>query len=175
VNIEVVEFYPITLDEAREILTGTLRVKIPAINLHVLGIFVSKKKNFWFFTMPGKKAIHHETGVPVRFPFIFFEGQQQRELMDAIRTNGKAYIEKRLADKENPLMIPKKQPLAQEAKNHVEHTVTRVDADQRDSGQPMQKKTASHVTNPAKIASIQWSDPPKRTSTFTRKPSYGKK
>ena len=115
-KIEVIEFFPITRDDVRGVLTGTLRVKIPEVGLHILGIFVSKKKNFWFFTLPGKKGIHHETGEPVRYPFVVFEGEQQRELMDAIRTHGRAYIEKRLDDKENPLVIQKTQLRPREAK-----------------------------------------------------------
>ena len=43
------------------------------------------------------------------------------------------------------------------------------------AAQLMQKKAATHATNPSKIAATQWQDPPKRTSTFTRKPAYGKR
>lgn len=112
-NVEIAEFYPLTCDEAKGFLTGTLRIKLPDLGLHILGIFVFKQKDYWRFEIPGRTGRHHQTGEQIRYPFIVFEDRgQQRALIDAIREKGRAFIEKRLTDKENPLMFPvkKQQP-----------------------------------------------------------------
>src|ERR1700733_7278405 len=103
-NIEIVEFYPLEWNEVKGLLTGTLRVKLPDLGIHILGIHVSKRKDFWYFNLPGRNGIHHETGEIVRYPFIAFDDREkQHALMEAIRQQGRAFIEKRLADNENPL------------------------------------------------------------------------
>jgi len=115
-NIEIIEFYPIDRNIDRDILTGTLRVKLVDAGIHILGIYVSKRKDKFFFLLPGKKTIHHVTGEPVRFPFLVFEDKdRQRELMDAVRKHGQAFIENRLADTKNPLVFHKKKELSSKA------------------------------------------------------------
>ena len=101
-NLEVIEFYPIERNDNRGILTGTLRVKLPDIGIHILGIYVSKVKDRWFFSLPSRSGKHHETSEPVRYPFIAFEEQEkQRELMQTIREKGIIFIEKRLSEIDN--------------------------------------------------------------------------
>ena len=102
-NIEIVEFYPIKQNKDKDHLTGTLRVKLSDFGIHILGIIVSKRKDFWHFLLPGKKTIHHQTGKSIRFPLITFENREkQQELLDSIREKGRTFIEKKLADKEPP-------------------------------------------------------------------------
>lgn len=106
-QLEILEFYPLSQDKERDVLTGTMRVKLSDFGIHILGIFVSKRKSNWYFTMPGRNATHHETGERVRYPFIVFEDRvQHSQLMDIIRVQGPLFIEKRLKDKENPLLFP---------------------------------------------------------------------
>lgn len=106
-NIEILEFYPIECNEDKEILTGTLRIKLCDFGIHILGIWVKRRKNSWYFTMPGRNGTHHETGETIRYPFIVFEDREmQRILMEAIREQGRAFIEKKLADIEKPLIFP---------------------------------------------------------------------
>jgi len=108
-NIENIEFYPNERNEEKDSLTGTLRIKLPDIGIHILGVFVSKHNGFWFFSLPGRKSKHHETGTDVRYPFIGFENrEQQKELIAAIREKGRAFIESKLADTTNPIVWPKK-------------------------------------------------------------------
>ena len=77
-------------------------------------------------------------------------------------------IEKRLADKENPLVIPKNQLPAAQTQKALAQPKPRIDEQKRDSAQLMQKKAATQAPNPAKIASTQWMDPPKRQTPFRR-------
>lgn len=109
-NIEVIEFYPIERNEEKGLLNGTLRIRLPVLGIHIMGIYVSKKNDYWFFSLPGRNGIHHESGESVRYPFIAFENRdQQNELIAAIKKMAPAFIEKRLADTENPLNFPKQQ------------------------------------------------------------------
>ena len=105
------DFYPLEHNKVKGILTGTLRIKLSEIGVHLLGIYVSKKNNSWFFQLPGKFGSHHQTGEAIRFPFFCFENRdQQRELIAEIQKKAPAFIEKRLADLESPLIFPKKSP-----------------------------------------------------------------
>lgn len=105
-KIEIIEFYPNEYCEEKRILTGTLRVKIPAIGIHILGIFVNKNKDYWFFTLPGQKGIDHQTGEKVRYPYITFENDdQQKELIEAIRKKAPLFIEERLVDIDKSLIL----------------------------------------------------------------------
>lgn len=109
-NIEIVEFYLIKQNKDKDHLSGTLRVKLSDFGIHILGIIVSKRKDFWHFLLPGKITAHHQTGKSIRFPFITFENREkQQELLDSIREKGRAFIEKRFADKEIPPLFNQKE------------------------------------------------------------------
>lgn len=106
-NVEIVEFYPIEWNKERNSLTGTLRINLSDIGIHILGVYVTKKKDYWHFNLPGRNGTHHKTGEPVRYPFIVFDDKEmQRRLIDAIRVQGRAFIENKLADTTNPLIWP---------------------------------------------------------------------
>jgi hypothetical protein len=94
-NIEIVDFYLIERDDERGTLTGTLRVKLCDSGLHILGVYVSRRKAIYHFMLPGRRGVHHETGLSVRYPFVVMEDRDQhKQLMDSIRDKGKAFIEK---------------------------------------------------------------------------------
>ena len=104
--VEILEFYPIEKNDEKEILTGTIRAKLPHVGIHILGIFISKRKDYWHFSLPSRQGIHHETGEPVRYPLVLFEDRdKQRELIDAIRKEGRAFIERWLSETEIPLIF----------------------------------------------------------------------
>lgn len=156
-NIEIVEFYPLELNKDKGFLRGTLRVRLPDLGLHILGIYVKKQKEFWYFMMPGREAISNETGEWIRYPFIVFEDRdRQRALIEAIRKRGRAFIEQRLADTENPLIFPKKQENDQN-KSKYQSTCD--------------KETAAPAIKAKLVASIldkEWRDPPKRKTIPVR-------
>lgn len=108
-KIEIIDFYPLERNEKKEFLTGTLRIKLPDIGIHILGIFVSKKKDYWYCSLPGRIGTHHQTGESVRYPLIVFEdNEKQKALINAIREQAQIFIEGRLSDEENPLIFPEK-------------------------------------------------------------------
>jgi len=165
-NIEVIEFYPMERDEEKEILTGTLRIKLPDIGIHILGIWCSKKKESWIFSLPGRTGIN-ETGEKVRYPcFVFEDREKQKDLITAIRKNGRDFIEKRLADIENPLIFPEKKE--KESRWPVTSTTS--------NNAPEAKETAS-ISKPEfrqTIALKKWMDPPARKAPPVKRFNRGK-
>lgn len=153
-SVEMVEFYPLTRNEEKEILTGTLRIKLSDLGIHILGIYVSKRKESWFFSLPGRRGVNHKNGEPVHYPFFVFEDREkQRGLIDIIRKKGPPFIEKRLADTENPLSFPQdeqRQPI-KESK----------------SGTP-EKKIEKEQKPDISPAIKEWSDPPPRKTATAR-------
>lgn len=157
-NIEVVDFFPIEKDEAKGLMKGTMRIMLPDIGIHIMGILVVKHRYGWYFDIPRKRSIHHETGEPVKYPvFAFDDREQQHSLMLAIREKGRAYIEKRLEDKENPLQWPQMQ---QEGVSNSKP--------QAKSEVPAEAKLEASI---AKAKPKVWSDPPKRHITARKSPT----
>lgn len=44
-NIKILEFYPLQQNDERITLTGTLRIKLSDVEIHILGVFVSRRKD----------------------------------------------------------------------------------------------------------------------------------
>ena len=98
-NIEINEFYPLEVNKDKSLVTGTIKVRLVDFGIDLLGIFVSKKKNFWLFSLPGRSAKHHETAEKIHYPFFSFENRkQQRSLVTEIRKKGRVFIEQWLAN-----------------------------------------------------------------------------
>lgn len=105
--VEIIEFYPIAQNDENDTLSGTLRIKIPALGIHILGVFATKKKGMWFFSLPSKKGFDPNTAKDVRYPCIVFEcREQQRALIQAIKDIAPSFIENKLAESEKPLFSP---------------------------------------------------------------------
>jgi hypothetical protein len=156
-NIDILEFYPLEKDEERGFLSGTLRIKLPDIGIHILGVFVQKRKHYWHFQIPGRQAFNYETGKETWFPFIVFEDREkQKELIEAIREKGGAFIEKRLADTENPLTFPQKK---QQYPKQAEASITR--------NNPPEAKEALILEKPKPKMWI--TPPPRKAQTKNRK------
>lgn len=110
-NVEIVEFYPIEGNESTGFISGTLKARLPEQGIIIMGIFVSRSKGRYFFSMPGRMDTHHETGEKIRYPaFVFEDREKQKVLVEAIREKGMAFIEARLADPERPLAFPVLKP-----------------------------------------------------------------
>lgn len=151
-NIEVVEFYPHEINDEKESLSGTLRIKLVDSAIHILGIFVSKRKNYWHFNLPGRTGVNHLTGEHVRYPYIVFEDREQhRALIAAIKEQGPTFIERRLADFERTIVFSKKQ---------------QQDLKQAESPKAREKATApketAFSTSPKPSVKKIWQDPPPR-------------
>lgn len=145
-DIEIQEFFPNPYDADKRIITGTLRIRLPADGICILGIYVSKKRNSYYFMLPGKNTRHCETMETIRYPFIVFDDQdKQRALMTALKEKAPAFIEDWLAthpQQKADIRLP-------EVKNNA----------------PGPKQTAlqrpTQVSKPAIIGKV-WQDPPKR-------------
>lgn len=86
-------------------------VNLPDLGIHILGVYFSKRKDTWYFKVPFRKGIHHETGEEVTYPlFVFEEHEKQRAFINALHVKGREFIENRLSDTENPLVFLKMRP-----------------------------------------------------------------
>ena len=162
-DIEVVAFYPHAHDETRQTLSGTLHVYLVEHDIDLRGIFVSRRKDSWFFSLPNRQAIDAETGETIRYPCITFKSRErQKELIDAIREKGRAYIEVWLGNTENPRISPQESQQSTKA-----GTPTK-----RVSVATSTKETAV-VANPkqAQPKSKEYRDPPKQA--FKKSVTYG--
>lgn len=158
-HIEVLEFYPLKKDD--RMLTGTLRIKLPDLGIHILGIYVTRKKDAWFFNLPGKQATDLETGAKVYYPCIAFEDRnQQKELMSAIRQKAPTFIEKRLTDTESPLIFLQKQ-------QNTSRYAAQTKASDNAPG-PKKEASISRANSKQKILSKEWRDPPKKKPAFAK-------
>lgn len=100
-NIEIVGFYEDSRDDAKQHLIGTLHVYLIDEEIDLRGIYVTKKKESWWFGMPQRKGKDEETGKAVWYPtFTFTDIEKQKSLMVAIRKGGREYIEKHVLKKE---------------------------------------------------------------------------
>jgi hypothetical protein len=98
-DIEIAEFYPREYSPESEILIGTLRIRIADLGLEILGCHVSKKKDTWFFSLPNRRGVCHKTGKPIHYPiFSFVNRNMNEDLLDALRDQGKSFIEHWIED-----------------------------------------------------------------------------
>lgn len=166
--IEIKDFYPLEYEPEKNFLSGTMRVRLVDAGIDILGIYVTKKGDAWFFNMPGKKGIHHETGEPVRYPFVVFtERERQSGFMKVLREQGKAFVEARLADTRRPIVCP---PRPQQASPAASPT--------KPSDKVTEAAVAASNSKPApalkELAQKKWITPPPRklpasASKFSRK------
>ena len=92
-EVEVIEFYPAEIDKQKSILKGTLHVYLPEIHVDMRGIHVSKKKNYWWFSMPRKYSIDETTKERVHYPtFAFTDFDKNNLLIESIREAAITYI-----------------------------------------------------------------------------------
>lgn len=108
-DVEILEFFPGEYDPGRGILTGTLKIRLPEIGVELLGCFVSKRGDTWFISLPSKKGVHHVTGALVSYPvLVFTDKEKTRELVNAIRSEGRKFVEKMIEDKGLLSLAPQK-------------------------------------------------------------------
>lgn len=96
-DIEIIEFYLEQQDLSKQTLKGTLHIYLPKYDIDLRGVIVSRRKNFWFFGLPSKIGLDHETGQKIKYPiFTFTNSKKTEELLSNIRENGKSYIIKKM-------------------------------------------------------------------------------
>ncbi len=166
-NIEILDFYPVEYKEQKGILSGTIKAKLTDFGILILGIYVSKNKDRWFFSLPGRRGINSE-GEEVHYPAISFEDREkQKELISAIREKGREFIEQKIADVENPIILPQQTKQSVEdskvldAKNkasEVKETVSKPE-----SSKPLAFSTNSKPVNQSKFVEVPLS--PKKIRT----------
>lgn len=167
-NIEIIEFYPHEVNESKELLNGSLKIKLVDFGIVIMGVLVSKRKSIYFFTLPGRFCDSHDTGERIRFPYVVFEDpERQRTLINAIREKGISFIETLLNDPERSLNFPtqKIRPMPEPLKG--------IDLDNQEAAGIKLKekplKLAEPILKPVKKSvAKEFIDPPKRKSAFAR-------
>lgn len=102
-TIEIVDYYP--LEPKQNDLAGNLRVRHIEKGIEILGVFVAKKKNFWYFQLPGKKTKHVQTGQDVWYPHLDFGQGENKKILQEIKDKGIVFIENWILNKEKPKVI----------------------------------------------------------------------
>jgi hypothetical protein len=114
IEIEVKNVYPVERNDQKQFVKGGLHVTITLgdvegeINLR--GVLFSKTKEKYFFRLPFKSGISHETKLSVQYPiFSFSNDELNKTVIDAIYQKAPAVIESFLVN--NPQTSePMKQP-----------------------------------------------------------------
>jgi len=93
-KIEIVEFFPVKRDDKKNLLQGTMRLRLPEIGINILGVNYSQNKKSIFFTLPGKWGFNKTTKKDVRYPiFSFSDKETQDKFIKTLRSEGKKFID----------------------------------------------------------------------------------
>lgn len=107
-QVEIIEFYPMYRNKSKQRIAGTVRVKLPEMGIYLSGVFVSKKRDNWYVSLPEKKGICHKTGKQIAYTTVYFEDyQKQCNLKTQLKKIVREFIENRLLDTENPIVFLK--------------------------------------------------------------------
>jgi hypothetical protein len=158
-NLEIMEFYPTERNDVKEILNGTMRIRLPNLGIQILGIFVTKKRAMYFFNMPSKFGFDEKQRKEVRYPiFVFDDREKQRQFMEAVKIKGRAFIEAWLLKSDSR----EKQPLNElKASDQVE--TKRVCKKRTES-----KETAYNSKPLPEVAIKEYRDPPQLKKSFKK-------
>lgn len=116
-NIEIVEFYEDMRNDAKQILTGTLHVYLIDEEIDLRGVYVSKRKNYWYIGFPQKVGFDPDIEENVRYPvFSFTNAEKNKQLLNEIVTKGREYIEKNVLSKPQTEKIRNRTPELQASK-----------------------------------------------------------
>lgn len=110
-NVQILEFYPQYRDEKSGNFNGSVRVALPDMKFQILGVYIMHKNNEFIVKLPSAKSFNRETNKTCLYPFISFDDPSiQVALIDAIRSQLRAFLDVRLADKEKPIVFSKFPP-----------------------------------------------------------------
>lgn len=177
-KVQVLEFFAVEQNDSKGLLNGTLKVKLTDFGIIIMGILASKRKNVYFFTLPGHFCNSHLTGQKIRYPYIVFEDpEQQRALINSIREAGISFIEALIADPKRSLSF---QP-SKEAPSIAAKPLNTADENNPTENQEEQKNslcskvlTKSQLIKPSKLAILEYEDLPPR-KTFIRNSKLGRR
>jgi hypothetical protein len=100
--IEIVNFYPTVREDNKQFLQGSLHVYIVDLGIDLRGVFVSKKKDFWYFSLPMRIA--KDDGKTVKYPIMSFRDRDKtNQLLQIIKEQGKPFIENYLKTNPQPI------------------------------------------------------------------------
>lgn len=106
-KIEIITFYPHERDDQKDVLTGTLHIRFPLLEIDIRGIRVLKKKKKLIFFMPYQKAYDIKTKNIVRYPvFSFSDISINKEFTRQIFTKCEEYINNNVLNKYSDPIIP---------------------------------------------------------------------
>jgi hypothetical protein len=152
-QIEIVNFYPAFREDDKQFLQGTLHVYLIDLGIDIRGVFVSKKRDTWHFSMPFRK-MRDAAGNLIQYPSVIFRDREKNnQLMQSIKEKGKVFIEAYL--KANPQPI-KPTKFAEQVKYETNKP-------ERKETAPNAKKAMPVETVPSK--KVLWQDMPKKSST----------
>ena len=92
-KIEIVEFYPIFIDDEKKRMTGSLHIYLIDLDIDIRGIYVIRNKSRILLHMPYKNVLDHETKQFVRFPiFSFTDNKKNISIKKEILKQAREYI-----------------------------------------------------------------------------------
>ena len=99
-QIDIVNFYETLREDGNQFLQGTLHVYLADLGIDLRGIFVSKKKECWYFSLPSRRAQDVE-GRLIHYPITSYRDREKtNQLMQIVKEKGRSFIEEYL--KNNP-------------------------------------------------------------------------
>lgn len=112
-NLEIIEFYPTEIVDDGY-LSGSIKIRLTELAINVLGIYVCRRTNGkWLILMPCRTGVDQD-GKRVKYPIVAFDIEYHKELMAELYAQVPGFIEKRLADTENPVVFPALKPINQQ-------------------------------------------------------------
>ncbi len=112
IEIEVKNVYPAERNDQKQFVKGGLHVtvKLGEVEINLRGILFSKEKERYFFRMPFKSGVSHETKLSVQYPIFSFSNLElDKAVIDSIYEKAPSVIENFLSA--NPQTAePMKQP-----------------------------------------------------------------
>ena len=94
-NIEIIEFYPQTVNQKTRFCKGTLHFYLPDLDLDIRGAFCLYNNGKCFVHMPGKRGFDHDAKSWVRYPCVSFTDREKtKKILEVAKQLAKDYIEK---------------------------------------------------------------------------------
>jgi hypothetical protein len=108
-KLEILDFYPKEKTDDGFV-GGDIKIRLPDLKINVLGIYICRRTNGkWLILMPCRNGVA-DGGGKVKFPVVAFDEADHKALMSELYAQVPGFIEKRIADTENPIVFPAAKP-----------------------------------------------------------------